>query len=257
MELVKYEVADRIAYITLNRPDKRNALNANMVTALKEAFMKAQTEELAKVIVLKAEGKVFCAGADLESLQQLQRNTFDENVADSEHLKSLFEMIYACPKIVIAQVQGHALAGGCGLATVCDIVFASSDIKMGYTEVKIGFIPAIVMVFLLRKIGENRAKELLLSGELITAKQAIDYQMINFVVSPDELESKVKAYAQMLCNTNSAQAMARTKAMIAEVQNMSLGSALQYAANQNAHARATADCQRGIAAFLNKESLAW
>ena len=257
MELVKYEVSQRVAYITLNRPDKRNALNAEMVTALKAAFAQATTDDSAKVIVLRAEGKVFCAGADLDYLQQLQRNTYEENLADSQHLKSLFEQIYACPKIVIAQVHGHALAGGCGLATVCDITFATPEVKMGYTEVKIGFIPAIVMVFLLRKIGESRSKELLLSGELLDATKAYNYQMINFLVPAEQLTDEVNKYAQMLCNTNSAQSMALTKQMISHVQEIPLAAALNYASEQNAQARGSSDCQRGIAAFLNKETLTW
>ncbi|SFB76157.1 methylglutaconyl-CoA hydratase [Flexibacter flexilis DSM 6793] len=258
MELVRYEVKKRVAYITLNRPEKRNALNGQMVTALKNAFAQAQTDEQAKVIVLRGEGKIFCAGADLESLQQLQCNTFEENIADSQHLKSLFEQIYACPKVVVAALNGHALAGGCGLATVCDIVFAAEGVKMGYTEVKIGFIPAIVMVFLLRKIGEGRAKEMLLSGELLNAQQAYNYGLINFVVNENELNEAVENYVQKLCVGNSAQAMAHTKQMIAAVQNLdSLEKGLDFAATQNAHARGSADCQRGISAFLNKENLVW
>ena len=139
MSIVNYNVEDRVAYITLNRPEKRNALNANMVTALKEAFEEGKNDELAKVIVLKAEGDVFCAGADLAYLQQLQKNTYEENLADSHHLKSLFHQIYTHPKIVIAKIQGHAIAGGCGLASVCDFSLASPETKFGYTEVRIGF----------------------------------------------------------------------------------------------------------------------
>jgi len=156
MRLVKYTVEDRVGYISLNRPEKRNALSYEMVTELKQAFNNAEEDESCKVIILQAEGKVFCAGADLAYLQQLQNNTYEENLEDSTHLMELFKQIYTSSKIVIAKVHGHAIAGGCGLATVCDFSFTVPEAKFGYTEVKIGFIPAIVKVFLLRKIGEGK-----------------------------------------------------------------------------------------------------
>jgi methylglutaconyl-CoA hydratase len=255
--MISYKVEKRIAYITLNRPDKRNALDGEMVEALTEAFVKAETDAGVKLIILRAEGKAFCAGADLAYLQQLQSNTYEENLADSLRLKALFEKIYTLPKVVIAQVQGHALAGGCGLATVCDFVFSVPDAKFGYTEVKIGFIPAIVMFFLVRKIGEGRAKELLLSGELISAAAAEKYGMINFIVEGDELASSVRMFADNLIEKNSAQAMATTKQMIASIQEKIMTDSLDFAATQNAQARVTEDCKKGISAFLNKEDLKW
>lgn len=257
MEFVTYHVENRIAYITLNRAEKRNALNFKVVEELKQAFKQAETDLSAKVIVLKANGKVFCAGADLEYLQTLQKNTFEENLADSSHLKELFEIIYTHPKVVIGQIHGHAIAGGAGLATVCDFSFTVPEAQFGYTEVKIGFIPAIVMVFLLRKIGEGRAKELLLSGDLIVAQKALEYGLINFIVEPSELESKVQTFAQSLCENNSSQSMQTTKQMIAQVQEMALKEALSFAAKQNAHARESEDCKKGIAYFLEKKTLKW
>ncbi len=158
MPLIETSVKDRIGYIVLNRPDKRNALSPEMVSELKLAFKKAEDNAAVKVIVLKANGESFCAGADLAYLQDLQKFSYEENLADSRHLKELFLQIYTLRKVVIAQVQGSAMAGGCGLATVCDFVYAVPESKFGYTEVKIGFIPAIVMVFLLRKIGEAGLK---------------------------------------------------------------------------------------------------
>lgn len=257
MGLVNYEVKNRVATITLNRPEKRNALNAEMVTELKEAFTKAEKDHEAKVVVLAAAGDAFCAGADLAYLEQLQQNTFEENLADSNHLKELFYQIYTHPKVVIAKIQGHAIAGGCGLATVCDFSFTADHAKFGYTEVRIGFIPAIVKVFLLRKIGEGKAKELLLTGELCDASTAKNYGLVNEIVSADDLEEKVDAFAYMLVSKNSGQSMQLTKEMIAKVQELSLEEGLNHAAEQNAKARATEDCQKGIAAFLNKEKLSW
>lgn len=257
MTFVEYSVKDRICTITLNRPDKRNALNEQVVRELKQAFSKAAEDSEAKVIVLAARGSAFCAGADLAYLQQLQQNTFEENLADSNHLKELFYQIYTHPKVVIAKIQGHAIAGGCGLATVCDFSFAVEEAQFGYTEVRIGFIPAIVKVFLLRKIGEGKARELLLSGELISAVEAKDFGLINKVVKEEELDATVNDFAKKLVKKNSGQSMQFTKQMIARVQEMSLEDGLNHAAEQNAKARASEDCQKGIAAFLNKEKPNW
>ncbi|MFL5729267.1 MAG: enoyl-CoA hydratase/isomerase family protein [Cytophagaceae bacterium] len=257
MEMVKYQVRERIAYITLARPEKRNALNGELVAQLKKVFRKAEEDPSAKVIVLNAEGDVFCAGADLEYLQQLQKNSLEENRQDSAHLAELFDIIYTLKKIVIAQIGGHAIAGGCGLAAVCDISFSVPEANFGYTEVKIGFVPAIVMFFLLRKTGEGKAKELLLSGNLINAQTAKEYGLINFMVPKEKLEEEVFQYATRLCLENSSESMSLTKKMISAIQEKELKEALKYAADMNAEARGTADCKRGIAAFLNKEKLKW
>ncbi|MFM8913296.1 MAG: enoyl-CoA hydratase/isomerase family protein [Flammeovirgaceae bacterium] len=257
MSLITYHTEGRIGYITLSRPEKRNALSHELVSDLKKAFTDAEKDSNAKVIVLKAAGEAFCAGADLAYLQQLQTFSYEENVADSNHLKELFVLIYQLEKVVIAQVQGHALAGGCGLATICDFVFAVPEAKFGYTEVKIGFIPALVSVFLIRKIGEQKAKQLLLSGDLVQGEEAVRLGLVNYVVEKESLEKNVQAFAARLIKNNSAQSMKLTKRLMADVQSMTLDQALAHAAAQNAHARATDDCKRGIAGFLNKQELTW
>ena len=257
MEFVNYSVENRIGYITLNRPEKRNALAPQLIEELQQAFTKADRDPTVKVIVLRAEGKVFCAGADLAYIQTLQTNTYEENLEDSMHLRNLFYKIYTMGKVVIAQVHGHAIAGGCGLATVCDFVYSVPEAKYGYTAVKIGFIPALVKVFLLRKLGETRAKELLLSGELITAERAEQIGLITKVVPADQLEAEVAGLAEHLCSQNSGTSMAYTKRMIAEIPGMDLENGLNYAAKQNARARATDDCKKGIGGFLSKEPVTW
>lgn len=257
MAYIQYETKERVAYITLNRPEKRNALNYEVVTELKSAFEQAEADENCKVVVLRANGAVFCAGADLEYLQQLQANTYQENLEDSTHLMQLFYQIYTLKKVVIGQIHGHAIAGGCGLATICDFSFTVPEAKFGYTEVKIGFIPAIVKVFLLRKIGEAKAKELLLTGDLVSAETARQMGLVNYVVSGEELEQAVFRFAQKLCAENSQQSMELTKEMIANVQEMSLKKGLNYAAEMNANARNSADCKKGISSFLHKEKLTW
>jgi methylglutaconyl-CoA hydratase len=257
MALIEYISNNRIGYITLNRPEKRNALNQEMVNDLSKAFIQAAGDEAVKVIVLRAHGEAFCAGADLGYLQQLQKFTFEENLADSRNLMALYTLIYTLPKVVIAQVEGHALAGGSGLVTVCDFAFAVPEAKFGYTEVRIGFVPAIVSAFLIRKIGEGKARELLLSGRLITADEATQIGMISRSVGKDRIAGEVDAWAQQLISTASGQSLAATKRLIDQVQGLSLTEALDFAAQENAKARATDDCKKGIDAFLNKKDLKW
>lgn len=257
MNIVEYEVRDRIGFITLNRPEKRNALNEDLIRSLGLAFDKAAVDNTVKVVVLKANGEAFCSGADLAYIQQMQDFSFDDNLADSTRLKDLFLKIYTLNKVVIAQVEGHAIAGGCGLATVCDYVFSIPEAKFGYTEVKIGFIPAIVMVFLIRKIGDQRARQLLLSGNLVGATEASELGLITKVSTKGTIAADVNELATKLIKSNSTEAMTTTKRMLADVQSLPLDEALNYAARMNADARGTDDCKKGIAGFLNKQMPEW
>jgi methylglutaconyl-CoA hydratase len=257
MEYILTEKKDRIHEIILNRPDKRNALSSEFVKELREAVNEANDDDNIRVLLISARGKAFSAGADLAYLQQLQNNSYEENLADSSNLMELFHSIYYHNKIVIAQVEGHALAGGCGLATVCDFVFSVPEAKFGYTEVKIGFIPAIVMFFLLRKIGEAKSRELLLTGKLINAEEAKSFGLINEIIAPEQIGEYVRNFALGLCKDTSPQAVALTRKMIADIQHLPARAALEYAAAQNAHARATNDCKKGIGAFLNKQDIVW
>ena len=257
MQYVTWNVVGGIGYITLNRPDKRNALNAQVVSELKECVSHAEHDTSCKIVVLQSNGPAFCAGADLDYIKQLRDNTFDENLQDSAHLMDLFRMIYTHPKVFISKVNGPALAGGCGLATVTDFCFASEGSTFGYTEAKIGFVPAIVMVFLLRKIGEGRTREIMLRANIFDANKAMAYGMVNEVVKADELDDEVRTFAQKLINSNSKQSMAAIKRMLTEVPEKTFTGALEYAAAFNAEMRATEDCKRGINAFLNKEKISW
>ena len=221
------------------------------------AFERYENDNRVNVIVLKANGPSFCAGADIADLQKLQKNSFEENLADSNHLKELFLTIYTLKKVVIAQVQGHALAGGCGLVTVCDFAFSAPGATFGFPEVKIGFIPAIVMIFLLRKVGEAKAKHLLISGNTFSAERARETGLVYEIVDSNSLESRVMDFAKKLIESNSSQAMMLTKQMLTKLQAMSLLESLSVAADMNARARETNDFKRGIEAFLNKEKPLW
>lgn len=257
METVKYHINNYIATIELNRPDKRNALNAELVGEFKRILRLAEADPEVKMVLLKGAGEVFCAGADLAYLQQLQKNTFDENLEDSAHLAELFEILYRLKIPVVAQVHGAAIAGGCGLVAVCDYVIAADDVRFGFTEVKIGFVPAIVSTFLLKKVGEGIARELLIFGELIDAERALRIGLVNMVVAVNELEAATLNFLTRMIKNNSAAAMSTTKKLLSELGDLSLKENLSLLTEANAMARGTADCKKGIDAFLKKEKIVW
>lgn len=256
-QYIATEIKECVAYLILNRIDKKNALNFNFVKEIKMALESWKSDDTIKVVILKANGDVFSAGADLDVLKQLQVNTYEENLEDSRHLKELFEIISTYPKVVISQVEGHAIAGGCGLATICDFCFAVPEALFGYTEVKIGFIPALVSIFLVRKIGEMKAKELLLTGKLISAQQSFEMGLINEILSKDEIENYVFNFALKIAMETSLNSIAQTKTLMANSWHLPFLEAMDLAAQYNATSRASNDCKKGIQAFLNKEKISW
>ncbi len=255
--LLRRTVDGSIATLTLNRPDKRNALNGALVTALKDALAELAETSSVRVVVLTGAGEVFSAGADLAALQALQDASPLENRSDSAHLAELFAQIYRHPKPIVAKVNGHAIAGGCGLAAVCDMAVAADAAKLGFTEVRIGFVPAIVSVFVMRKLGEATARDLMLRGRLIDASTAVKVGLITRSVAPDALDAAVDELARELATETSASAVALTKTLLADVQGMGWQEALDHAVQVNAFARGTEDCQAGITAFLNDEDPPW
>jgi len=257
MDFVITQLKERIAYIVLNRPEKRNALNAQFVEELKQAITKCDYDSEVRAIVLKSSGEAFCAGADLAYLQQLQDFSYDENLSDSKYLADLFKLIYSSSKPIISMVNGPALAGGCGLATVCDMCFSTPESTFGYTEARIGFIPAIVMVFLRKKVGETLAKKILFTGEVFSADKAFEYGLLTEIIGAEELETFVHEFVKKLIAHSSGGSLNRIKQMYNNLDDLSLDAALQYACEMNAKTRESDDCKRGIAAFLNKQKLKW
>lgn len=250
MELVGTHCEGPVGIVTLQRADKRNALSAHMVTAIAEAMARMAADDAVRVVVLRGDGPAFCAGADLAYLQQITENSPMENLADSTHLMQMLQSIVDLPKPVIAMVHGPAIAGGCGLATVCDLVVAGREhAQFGYSEVRIGFIPAIVMVYLLRKVGDTQARRLVLTAENISAEEALRIGLVTHVVDDGILEQTVMDIAVKMAK-NSASALALSKTMLSSLHGMSLHAGLQYAASMNAIARQTDDCKQGIARFL-------
>lgn len=255
MSLLKLSIKGKVAEIKLNRPDKKNALNPQLVRELQNCFNSLRSKAIS-IVSLSGEGDVFSAGADLAHIQQLAKNSDEENRNDSRELMTLFKSIYDFPKTVIAKVNGHAIAGGAGLASVCDIVLMKKSAKIGYTEIKIGFVAAIVMVFLRRMIPEKNAKELLLSGRLISASEAKDIGLINHIFEDDSFDLQADNYIQNILN-NSPLALAETKSLFHRISELPIEQALEDAAHSNVKARKSADCKEGIAAFLEKRKAIW
>lgn len=251
MSLVRTSIDGVIGSIAMNRPEKRNALSADMVAQLLLAVQAMQRNQDVRVIVLRGEGPAFCAGADLGYLQDMSTNSAMENLADSTALMQLMQAMVECPKPIIGMVHGPAIAGGCGLATVCDLVVAGrSSARFGYSEVKIGFIPAIVMVYLLRKIGDTQARRLVLTADIIGAEEALALGLISHVVDDVDVEPSTYALAHRVAG-NSGTALALSKGMLSSLHGMSLEAGLRYAAAMNALARQTDDCKEGISRFLH------
>ncbi|MAN49673.1 MAG: methylglutaconyl-CoA hydratase [Flavobacteriales bacterium] len=250
---VKYFVKDRIGYISLERPEKRNALNKTFIDELKEAFQKAKNDKNCKLIILQAIGKTFCSGADLAYLKDLITNSYSQNLQDSKNLMSLFKQIYELPKIIIAKVQGDAIAGGCGLISLCDIIVSNEEAKFGYPEVKIGFVPAIVSHFLIKKIGLAKSNTLLLSGKIINSQEAKNIGLIDEIVLDENLEKYVSELAKKLIKSTSSESIVLTKKIINKVDEK----LLEEASIINAKSRESDDFKKGITAFLNKKSVKW
>jgi methylglutaconyl-CoA hydratase len=248
---ILYSTDNLIARITLNRPDKRNALDSEIVAEIKDALARAARDDSARVVVIAGAGNDFCSGADLAALRRISEATVMENVADAQHLGELFLGMRRHPRPIVAAVRGRALAGGCGLATACDIILASQSAQFGYPEVNIGFIPAMVMAILRRSVSEKRAFELITTGEVITASAAADMGMINRVFSDEEFEQEVEAYAGRLAR-KSASAVSLAKNLLYHMDAMTFDAALEAGVQMNAITRMTEDCKRGVERFLKK-----
>jgi methylglutaconyl-CoA hydratase len=240
-----------VARITLNRPDKRNALNDELVGEVKSALGDAATDKLIRVVLLQGAGKDFCSGADLAALQQSSQAGIEENVANARWMSELFIMMRHHPRPIVAAVRGRALAGGCGLATAADIVLAAESAKFGYPEVNIGFIPAMVMAMLRRSVSEKRAFEMITSGDVISARQALDAGLINQVFADDRFDEQVSAYAGRLA-AKSASAVSLSKHLLYHMDGMTFERAIDSGVHLNAIARATEDCKQGVEQFLKK-----
>jgi len=241
--------------IILNRPERRNALTPEMQLELIAAMEEAAAGS-ARVVVLRGAGEAFCSGLDLSALQSMNDKSAADHRADAERIAKLFRTLYELPKPTIAAVHGPAIAGGTGLATLCDFTLAVPTAKFGYTEARIGFVPAIVSAFLALQIGDKRARDLLLTGRFFDALEAYRLGLVNEIVEPDELEGRVLALAQILA-ASSPESQAATKRLLAAQNKAWLDGAIALAMEANARSRETADFREGVAAFLEKRKPSW
>jgi methylglutaconyl-CoA hydratase len=246
---------DKIVTITLNRPEKRNAISYELIEDLLAA-LDGVANSSALVLILTGAGKAFCSGMDLENLKSLLGCSSEQNLKDSETMARLFRSLYDFPRPTIAAVNGAAIAGGCGLATLCDFTLAVPEAKFGYTEVRIGFVPAIVSTFLLRQVGEKHARDLLLTGRIIAADEAHRIGLINEIVSAEKLSQRARELALQLVE-NSPASLVCTKRLLSEHARVELDAQIQSAVRENAAIRATADFREGISSFLEKRKPVW
>lgn len=244
-----------VATITLNRPEKRNAISFALIDDLLCALDEVARSE-AIVLILTGAGNAFCSGMDLDNLKALLGRTPEQNLEDSRSMVQLFRSLYEFPKVTIAAVNGAAIAGGTGLALLCDFTLAVSEAKFGYTEVRIGFVPAIVSTFLLRQVGEKQARDLLLTGRLFGADEAVRLGLVNKIVEPDQLMVRTRELAALLMENSSASLKA-TKQLLTDHARAELDERIESAVRENAAIRSTSDFREGISSFLEKRKPVW
>ncbi|MGB7437109.1 MAG: enoyl-CoA hydratase-related protein [Candidatus Acidiferrum sp.] len=254
-ETLQFETVDHLSTITLNRPDKRNAISIQMIAELQAALDEIEKTHT-RVVILTGAGRSFCAGIDLDYLQAIGQHSAAENQEDSKRIAKMFRKIWSYSRPLIAAVNGHALAGGCGIATLCDFTLAVPEAKFGYTEVKIGFLPAIVSVFLTRQIGEKRARDLLLTGRLIEAGEAREMGLVNEVVPAESLMKRAHELADSILAA-SPSSITRAKHLLVSAAAAGVDHDLERAVLESARVRCTPDFKEGLAAFLEKRKPVW
>ena len=252
---ILYELRDGIARITLNRPDKRNAINTHMIAELQTALDTIEKSH-SRVVIVTGAGSAFCAGMDLDMLAAIAKQSPAENQEDSRRIAKMLRRLWSFPRPLIAAVNGAAYAGGCGIATLCDFTLAAPEAKFGYTEVKIGFLPAIVSVFLTRQIGDKRSRDLLLTGRIIDAAEAKEFGMVTEVVPAEHLQDRALELASDLIAA-SPSSLTRAKALLTSAAAAGIDHDLERAILENARIRCTPDFKEGVASFLEKRKPVW
>ncbi len=256
MDQVKLDFDPPSACITLNRPQVRNALSPELVTHFHTALDQVQERDDVAALIITGEGTAFCGGADLKVLREIAAQSVEQARQDSQDLMNFFRRIYEFPKPVIAAVNGPAMGGGCGLASVCDIVLAAEDAVFGYPEVRVGFVPALVAVFLVRICGEKKARELLLTGRVFSAQEAQEMGLVNHVVAKESLLGKARELAREIAQ-NSPTAVRLTKELMKDLPGLSLEKGLIAALQLNTLIRTTEDFKEGVSSFLEKRRAQW
>ena len=254
-ETLRLETEGQLATIRLARPEKRNAISTQMIEELLGALEECERGP-ARVVIVTGEGAAFCSGMDLDALKSIAGQSAEQNLEDSRRMARMFRRLWSFPKPLIAAVNGPAIAGGCGIATLCDFTLAVPEAKFGYTEVRIGFIPAIVSVFLIRQVGEKRARELLLTGRILDASEARGLGLVTQVVPEEGLMDAARMLAVSLVS-NSPSSVLGTKRLMRRYAEAEVDRELEMAVEENVKIRATGDFQEGVASFLEKRKPEW
>jgi len=255
IQTLKREIQHSVAVVTLNRPEKRNAISPAMITELLQALDEVESGP-ARVLILTGAGKAFCAGMDLQALKDFRSHSEAEITTDARRIASLFRRVYGFPKPTIAAVNGVAVAGGCSLATLCDFTLAAPEAKFGYTEVGVGFIPALVSTYVVRQIGEKRARDLLLSGRIFTAAEAQAMGLVNEILEEDRLMPRARELALSLAEMSPV-ALTHTKHLLLKFTEGEINREIELAIDASARVRKTGDFHEGLAAFLEKRKPEW
>jgi len=253
---IEYDKTGRVANVTFCRPKIHNAFNATVITEMADVFRRIAEDDDIRVVLLTGEGKSFCAGADLNWMRSVIDQSFEENLAESNHLADLFYQIYTCKRPVVGKINGAAIGGGTGFVAVCDIAIAARSAKFSFSEVKIGVVPACIGPYVIRKMGEGKARELFITGERMTADRAFEVGLVNKVVDDDRLDSEVDTLISTIL-TSGPEAVAMAKKLVSEVPGMTPEQFKPFTAEMIARLRISDEGQEGMDAFLNKRKPAW
>ncbi|MCK4385175.1 MAG: enoyl-CoA hydratase/isomerase family protein [candidate division Zixibacteria bacterium] len=256
IETISYSLKDRVATVTLDRPEVHNAFNEVMIAELTEIFKKISEDESARVVLLTGNGKSFSAGADLNWMKKMINYSYEQNLEDSLKLAELFYLMYSLPKPIIAKVNGAAIGGGTGLVAACDIAIAAENAKFSLSEVKLGLVPACISPYVIRKVGEGRCREFFLMGERLTAQKALESGLVNHVVPLEELDQAVQEKVDQLISSG-PKALAMCKELLKNVPGMDFNKAKTYTADMIARMRIGDEGQEGMNAFLGKRKPKW
>lgn len=255
-DAIEVSKKDGTAIVSLNRPEVHNAMNEQLMKELTKCFKELANDETIRIIVLTGKGKSFCAGADLNWMKSMVNYSKEENIKDSRLLLDLFETIYSCPKPIIGRINGHAFGGGLGLIAVCDITIAIPDLKFGFSEVKLGIIPSVISSFVAPRMTSADMRRLFITGERFDSKAAQDIGLIDFVVPPEEFDTKVEYYIEQL-KTSGPIAMKEIKNLIKNLRTMDLDSYKKFTVEKISELRVSDEGQEGTNAFLEKRKSRW